>query len=183
MQSVKAFILILILLFLSACGLSTMYGNTTYGTPNKNVQTIPPLLNQELAKIAIKKDRTQISEQLRNNLYDLFKGTQTKIEPEYFLIINIAKTVTPTYTTLTGVSGRNRIVLVAKYQLKRLRDAYPVGSGSTQVSDNYNVSTTRYANYLTEEVTSNKLTQTVAQNLRNLIVNDLIQLDKKESAL
>ncbi len=133
----------------------------------------------DLAAIRIKKDRDKLGQKLKNNLYDLLNPDQLNIEARYFLILEIKKSTSPTFITVTGASGRNNINLNISYKLKNLATAQTVSSGSTSVNDNYNVEENRYATFVSEEFVGENLTKLAAQNLRNSLVNDFIEIKKE----
>ncbi|MBM3579903.1 MAG: hypothetical protein FJX34_03940 [Alphaproteobacteria bacterium] len=134
---------------------------------------------EDLAAIRIKKDRDHLSQELKNNLYDLLNPDYIKTEPKYFLIIRAEKTVGSTFTTQTGASGRNRITINVSYELKNLDSAEIISKGTTSVNDSYDVSTNRYGTYVADDTVQLNLTKIAAQNLRNLLVNDFIEIKKK----
>ena len=137
----------------------------------------------ELAAIKIKKDRDRVSQELKNNLYDLLNPDYVKTEPKYFLILTNSETISPTFITSTGSSGRNKITLNVSYILKDLNNAAIIANGATSVNDNYDVSTSRFGTYTTENYIRNNLTKLAAQNIRNSLVNDLIEMKKKCDAV
>lgn len=164
----------ILLLSLAACGFRVIYEERT-DVVSYAIQ---------LASIRIKKERTQISQELKNNLYDLLNPDYLKVEPKYFLSMKVQKTVTPTFITSTGASGRNKITINITYTLQNIETAAFVSQGSTSVNDNYDVSINRYGTYVADETVSNNLTRIAAQNIRNSLVNDLIEVKKKcEEAL
>jgi hypothetical protein len=133
----------------------------------------------DLAAIRIKKDRTKINQKLKNNLYDLLNPDDLKIDAKYFLILNLNETISPTFITITGASGRNKITLNINYELKNLESAATISKGSTSVNDNYNVTENRYGTYVGDEYLRENLTKIAAQNIRNSLVNDFIEVRKE----
>ena len=132
----------------------------------------------DLASIRIKKDRNRLAQKLKNNLYDLLNPDLLDAKAKYFLIINIKETVSPTFITITGASGRNKITLNISYKLKNLKTAATISTGSTMVNDNYNVTENRYGTYVGDEYLRDNLTKIAAQNIRNSLVNDFIEVKK-----
>ncbi len=171
-----------VLLFIATicigCGFTAIYGKTTYGRSEKASEPITKLLDGELSKIAIQKGKDQLSQKLRNALYDLFVQ---KPDPSYFMSLKVSVSVVPTYITGAGSSGRNRVTLIASYELKRLSDGKLIGKNSTSVYDNYSVSDIRYANYTSEEAIGMQLCELAALNIRDMAVSDLVQFNKEES--
>lgn len=138
---------------------------------------------KELAAIKIKKDRDRVSQELKNNLYDLLNPDYVKTEPKYFLILTNSESISPTFITSTGSSGRNKITLNASYILRDLNSAAIIATGTTSVNDNYDLSTSRFGTYTAENYIRNNLTKLAAQNIRNSLVNDLIEMKKKCDAV
>lgn len=134
---------------------------------------------QELAAIRIKKDRTRLSQQLKNNLYDILNPDYLKVEPKYFLILDVKELTSSTFTTITGASGRNKVTLTASYEFRNLETGETISTGTTSVSDNYDVTTNRYGTYVADEYIQSNITIIAAQNIRNSLVNDLIETKKK----
>ena len=160
-----------LLLALCSCGFQVIYRDHEAGTDISYVD--------ELASIVIKKDRTKVSQDLKNSLYDLFNPDHIKASPKYFLTIKVTQTLSSTFTTSTGSSGRNRVNLNIVYELKNLETAQVISKGATIVSDNYDVTTNRYGTYSAEQYIQTNLSQVAAQNIRNSLVNDFIETRKK----
>ena len=159
------------LLTLCSCGFQVIYRDREAGTDISYVD--------ELAAIVIKKDRTKVSQDLKNSLYDLFNPDHIKATPKYFLIIKVTQSLSSTFTTSTGSSGRNKVILSIFYELKNLETAQVISAGATSVSDNYDVTTNRYGTYSAEQYIQTNLSQVAAQNIRNSLVNDFIETRKK----
>lgn len=165
----KKVLVLITLLNISNCGFQVIYKNDTESVSYE----------QELAAIRIKKDRTKLDQDLKNNLYDLLNPDSIEVEPKYFLILTTNKSVTSTYTTETGASGRDKIYLHINYELKDLKTATTISTGKTSVNDNYDVTINRYGTYTANEYVQLNLTKIAAQNIRNSLVNDLIEMKKK----
>lgn len=160
----------LLLAIISSCGFKVIYKENDNSSQDSYLK--------ELASIRIKKDRDQLSQKLKNHLYDILNPNYKETEAKYLLILSIKESNTPTFVTLSGSSGRNKITITVDYQLKRLEDAKLIASGSTSVNDNYDVSNNRYGTYTIEEYTKVNLTKLAAQNIRNSLVNDLTEAKK-----
>ncbi len=154
---------------LSACGLQVVYKD----------QNLSTSLSHELAGIRIKKDRTELSQQLRNNLYDLLNPDHIKAQSKYFLILKLTQSSTPTFITTTGASGRNKITLGVNYELRNSENMQEITKGRVEISDNYDVSLSRFGTYVSQNYVENNLTKLIAQNIRNSLVNDLVELQKR----
>jgi len=164
-------IIILLTLAISSCGFEVMYKTKQDGVDTSYIK--------ELASIRIQKDRERTSQILKNNLYDLLNPNEIKTEPKYFLILELREQVSPTFITFTGASGRNKITISVNYTLKNLETAETISTGQTSVNDNYDVSDNRFGTYTAEEYIKENLTKLAAQNIRNSLVNDLIEHNKK----
>ena len=134
---------------------------------------------EDLASIRIKKDRDHLSQELKNNLYDLLNPDYIKSEPKYFLILRASKSVSGALITQTGASGRNRVNIDVLYELKNLENGAIISRGTTAVNDSYDVSTNRYGTYVADDTVRLNLTKIAAQNIRNALVNDFIEVKKK----
>ncbi|MBU6140586.1 MAG: hypothetical protein KGP29_03390 [Proteobacteria bacterium] len=165
----RNFFCLIILLGLFSCGFQVIYRNEVNSFS----------YSEDLASIRIKKDRNHLSQELKNNLYDLLNPDYIKAEPKYFLILRTSKTISGTLITQTGASGRNKITIEVSYDLKNLENNAIISRGITSVNDSYDVSTNRYGTYVSEETVENNLTKIAAQNIRNAIVNDFIEVKKK----
>ena len=166
---IKLTVFLTLFFFINSCGLQVVYKD----------QNLSSSLSHELATIAIQKDRTQISQQLRKNLYDILNPDYIKTDSKFLLILDLKQSVNPTFITTTGASGRNRVSLSVNYKLKDIATAREVAKGSSEVSDNYDVSLNRYATNISEDYVKNNLTKLLAQNIRDMIINDLVELRKK----
>jgi hypothetical protein len=167
----KKLVLAIILLSLFSCGFQVMYRDEESHASYES----------DLAAIRIKKDRTRVDQQVKNNLYDILNPDSLDVSAKYFLILTVKETVSPTFITITGASGRNRITISVSYELKNLETAATISKGSTSVNDNYNVTENRYGTYVGDEYLRDNLTKIAAQNIRNSLVNDFIEA-KKECA-
>jgi len=170
-QALKKTFGILLILTFSACDFQVIY--------KEKVRGVGITYAQDLSAIRIKKDRTKLSQELKNNLYDILNPDYIKSEPKYFLILTAKSGISSTFTTFTGASGRNRVTLDVTYILKNLDNATTISSGTTSVNDNYDVTTNRYGTYNAEQYILTNLTKIAAQNIRNSLVNDFIETRKK----
>ncbi len=167
--------LIITFLFLSfcSCGFRVIY--------NENDKDAEFNYENELAAIRIKKNRTKLDQDLKNNLYDLLNPDYIEIEPKYFLILTSKKSTTSTFTTVSGASGRNRDFVNVKYELRNLANGELISQGEVTLNDNYDVTQNRYATYVADEYVTSNLVKSLAKNLRYSLVNDLIEMKKKEA--
>jgi len=161
---------ILIAASLCGCGFQVIYKERG---KNADISYV-----DELAAIRIKKDRDRLSQELKNHLYDLLNPDYKKVEPKYFLIITQKDSVSPTFITVIGSSGRNRITTSVNYELKDLQTGKTIAAGSTSVYDNYDVSSNRFGTYTAENYVRSNLTTLAAQNIRNSLVNDFIEIQR-----
>ena len=102
-----------------------------------------------------------------------------KTEAKYFLELDLETTVAPTFTNISGASGRNKATLTVNYVLKNIKTAQIISQGSTDAYDSYDVSQNRYATYTADEYVKDNLTNVIAQKIRNSIVNDISE-EKRE---
>jgi len=161
----KFLIFILLIFSISSCGLQVIYKD----------QFDENSIAHQLASIRIKKDRNQLAQTLKNNLYDVLNPDYIKTEAKYFLELNLETSVSPTFTNITGGSGRNKATLKVSYVLKNIKTAQIISKGETDVYDSYDVSQNRYATYTADEYVKNNLTNVIAQKIRNSIVNDITE--------
>lgn len=169
---IKSYYLIFTLscaLIINSCGFQVIYKD----------QYKEKSFSNELASIRIKKNRKQLDQQLKNNIYDTLNPDYIKVEPKYFLETTLTTNTFSTFITSTGASGRNRVNLVVSYKLKNLKTMELISEGTTSMSDNYDVSTNRYGTLVADDYIKNNLTKIIAQNIRNSIVNDIIEMRKK----
>ncbi len=132
--------------------------------------------SSELAAIRIKKNRDMLDQKMRNNLYDVLNPDFLKVEPLYFLEVSLTSTTSDTFITSTGASGRKRVLISATYQLKNLKNLAVISSGTTEANDNYDISSNRYGTLVADQYIKNNLTKIIAQNIRNSIVNDFVEI-------
>lgn len=161
-------ILTTILLTLTSCGFHVIYDTQ---------DTFAHM--DDLAAIRIQKDRDRVSQLLKNNLYDYLNPESIAAEPKYFLNLTVTKSIHPTFITLTGASGRNKVVLNVTYTLKNLENGKVISFGNSMVNDSYDVGLNRYATHVAEESVAGNLTKVAAQQIRNSLVNDFIEVRKK----
>jgi hypothetical protein len=161
------FLLAITSLALASCGFNIMYkteGNSSY--------------YRELAAIQIKDVRSHINQELKNDLLDIFNYDNIKTEPKYLLSLTINKIISPTFINYNGASGRNHIILNVKYELKDISSLETIASGESSAADDFNVETRRFGNYIAEEHIQSNLLKLVAEDIRGLLVKDLIEISK-----
>lgn len=155
---------------ISSCGFQVIYHETD--AENKTSY------EQELATIRIQKDGGRLTQELRNALKDSFNPDYIDEEPKYILVLKMSQSIGGTFITVTGASGRNRITLSIDYTLKDAATGKIIAIGSTVVNDNYDVQINRYGTHVAEDYARSNLVKIAALNIRNLLVNDLIELKK-----
>jgi hypothetical protein len=158
-----------ILLITSSCGFHVIYSQDDQNFSHTN----------DLAAIRIKKDRDRTSQLLKNNLYDFLNPENLSADAKYFLTLHTERAITPTFITLTGASGRNKVILRVSYELQNLETAQVISTGKAMSNDSYDVTTNRYATSIAEESVTANLTKVAAQEIRNSLVNDFIEMRKK----
>jgi len=156
---------ILMFFLISSCGFQVIYKD----------QYVENSLAHQLASIVIKKERNQLSQTLKNNVYDALNQDSIKTTNKYFLEMNLKQSVSPTFTNVSGGSGRNKVTINVTYVLKKIATAQIISEGNTEVFDSYDVTPNRYATYTADEFARENLTKIIAQNIRNSIVNDLME--------
>lgn len=167
---IKKFLKILLVsTIISSCGFQVIYDEKKSGISYE----------EELAAIKIQKNSGRLSQELRNTLHDLLNPDFLKVKPKYILTLTVQDSITSTFTTTTGSSGRNRVVITINYKLLDLQDGKEIATGTTTVGDNYDVQVKRYGTYTAENYTRLNVTKIAAQNIRNLLVNDIIEAKKE----
>ncbi len=160
--------ILLISAIISSCGFQVIYDEKQSGISYE----------QELAAIKIQKSSGRLSQELRNTLHYLFNPDFLQVEPKYILTLTISDSISSTFTTTTGSSGRNRVTVTVKYNLLDLKTGKSIAEGTTNVGDNYDVQNNRYGTYTAENYTKLNVLKIAAQNIRNLLVNDIIEAKK-----
>ena len=130
--------------------------------------------NEELASIKIEVPRSKLYQDLKNNLGNILNPNDVKIDPKYSINVTLKKTISSTFTTSTGSSGRNKITLNADYSLKDLYSGDVIANGNVSASDDFDVGIKRFANYIAEEAITSNLTNIIARNIRNSLIDDII---------
>lgn len=168
-------ILILACFFATSCGFEIIYKEEKKSGDDISYA-------YELAAIDVKNVKIRSDQIFKNNLLDILNPDNIKTEKKYFLDFTIIKTISPTFITATGASGRDKITLEVRYRLTELK-SQNITTGSTIVSDDFNIDENRFGNYNLEEATEQNLAKIAAQNIRNLIVSDLIDFNKKNQEI
>jgi hypothetical protein len=171
---VRIFSKFLLFIFLSsilfACGFQVIYREPDIS--NKSAY------EEELASIRIQKDSGRLTQELRNAVKDALNPDYIESDPRYVLSMSLTKGVAGTFITSTGASGRNKVILTIEYRLYDAINGRLLSTGVTTVNDNYDVQTNRYGTYVAEEYVRSNLVKVAALNIRNLLVNDLIEIKK-----
>ena len=156
----------LILFCVSNCGFQPIY--------QKPPEESRINYEDRLAAIKISTKRKRIDQKLRDNLGKVLNPNKIRIEKKYLLSIDLDKSTIGTFINPTGSVGRNKVTLTVNYKLIRIADNETISTGSISAKDDFNVEEKRFANYITEEEMELNLTQLIAQNIRNSLINDLI---------
>ncbi len=159
------------LVSLSNCGFQTIYQDEK--------QLAQPYV-EKLAQIRIQKKRTKTDQDLKNSLYDLLNPDYIKADPKYLLVITTNVTVNPTFITLIGAAGRYKVMFNITYELKDLETAKTIARGATMANDNYDITPNRYGTFVVDEYIKANLTKVAAQNIRNSLINDFLEIERKE---
>ena len=101
----RKFLAVFLIIGLCNCGFQVIY---------KDRKEADISYIHELASIRIKKDRNRLAQELKNNLYELLNPDYLKVDAKYFLTLTIQESLSPTFISLTGASGRNKITLNIK---------------------------------------------------------------------
>jgi hypothetical protein len=104
-----------------------------------------------------------------------------QIDPKYLLSVTLVKSLTSTFTTSIGSSGRNKVILTANYNLKDLQTGDIIDIGVAMAQDDFDVEVKRFANYTTQDTIEMNLTKIIAQNIRNSLIRGLSQKDKEKT--
>lgn len=170
-MNLRIVIIFLLILLPCSCGFESVYNleNKISGVDN---------YEEELAAIKIKKESKRINQVLRNNLEDALNPDDIKTEPKYSLEISLSKSISSTFITSTGASGRNKVILNATYKLIDLNSGKVIATGISTANDDFDVETRRFANYITGEAIELNLTKIIAKNIRNLLVGDITSFIK-----
>jgi len=166
--------LIFFLLAVSSCGLQIIYREDDSNKIS---------YEKELATIRIQKDSGRLTQELRNAIKDTINPDFLEEDAKYILILSLGKGTSGTFITSTGASGRNRVTLSIDYQLKNIATGEISAKGSTFVADNYDVQDNRFGTYTADQYASSNLVKIAAQNIRNSLVNDLIEIKKKQEKI
>ncbi len=164
----KISFLLFLIFSISNCGFEVIYREKDSGIS----------YTEELAAIKIQKDSQRLSQNLRNSLYDIFNPDSIKVEPKYYITLEIQESIGGTFLTETGAIGRNKVTLTVKYNFYDLKTLELIASGTASANDNYDIDFNRYGTHVTNDYTVLNLTKVVAQNIRNLLVNDIIEMKK-----
>ena len=169
----KKYFLFILFCALSSCGFHAIYNGDNISNSSSNAESKAEDYKQKLAAITIKSQKKHIDQKLKNNLEELLNPYNIKTEPRYILTTSLTKSLGGTFTTSSGAVGRNRLILNVTYDLKDLNSGETVSFGTVIAKDDFDVSTTRFANYTAEEAIEINLTKIVAGNIRDRLVNDL----------
>ena len=155
-----------ILQFATSCGFTVLYDQKTTGLNYE----------KELAAIKIQKDAGTTSQELRTAIYNAINPDHFNEEIKYYLVLNSSESISSTFLTSAGSSGRNKLNMTVKYELKSYKNDRLVTSGIVKDSESYNVNLNRYGTYTAEEFARSNLAKALSQKIRNLLVQDIIEL-------
>ena len=158
--------LTIILFLLNSCGFSPIYYSSQ--SKQKNID-----YHNKLILVKIKKHRSDIDHELHKNLTKILNPYNLTIQKKYLLDIKLTDQISSTFTTSTGSSGRNKVILTANYKLTDIDSQELIGYGESSESSDFDVSSKRFANYTTEEEIKLNITKVRAKDIRDMIINDL----------
>lgn len=159
------FRVIFIILFLSACGFQPIYKTDISGNETR--------YESKLAAVEFSGKRKRIYQKLEENLKKVLNPNKINVKKEYILNIETSKRISTAFINPTGSSGRNMVTLRANYTLTRISDDEVIATGDTLAKDHYDIEDRRFANYIAEENIELNLTNLIAQNIRDSLINDL----------
>jgi hypothetical protein len=158
----------ILFLFLTSCGLHPIYK-----TDNK-ISNQSQSYQRELASITVYVTRKKLNQNLKNNLEKVLNPEDIKTDPKYLISITLSRSLSSTFTNFTGSSGRNKVTLIADYELKDLSSGDIIARGVTTAKDDFDVKDKIFANYIAEDVIADNLTLIIARNIRDLLINDIV---------
>jgi len=167
----------LLFLFLTSCGLHPIYK-----TGNK-ISNQSQSYKRELASIKVEVVRKKLNQDLKNNLEKVLNPEDIKTDPKYSISITLTRSLSSTFTNYTGSSGRNKVTLVASYELKDLSSGDVIATGTAIAKDDFDVGDKRFANYIAEDAIAENLTVIIARNIRDLLVNDIVNNYKSKDVV
>lgn len=168
----KVILTILILNLATNCGFTPIYKNSSLENGIN--------YEEKLAAIKFQTKRKRINQKLRINLEKNLNPKKIITDKKYLLEIDLEKSIHGTIINRTGSSGRNKVILTANYQLTRISDGEIISKGFTRANDDFDVEDKRFANYTLQEQIELNLTDLIAQNIRNSLINDLLNESKEE---
>ena len=154
-----AIIYIVILLISASCGFKPLY------RVNNNIN-----YNNDITSIKVQASNKKYNQILKNNLYDLINPKNIKNDAKYLLKIDISKNINSTYITETGSSGRNRVTISVHYIMEEIASDNIIASNNVSLSENYDITSNRYASHKMEEYKINNLLKIIAKDIRNEII-------------
>lgn len=160
---------VLILIFLAACGFQPIY--------KAKISENQINYENKLAAIEIRGNKKRIYQKLQNNLTAVLNPNQIDIPKEYILTIKIDKNIAVTFINPTGSAGRNKVTLTASYELRKIDDEEVIARGTASAKDDFDVEGKRFADYISQEEIELNLTQLIAQNIRDSLINDLFKIE------
>jgi hypothetical protein len=154
-------------LVLSSCGFQAIYSDNRISSESKSY-------DEELASITVKISRKKLNQDLKNNLEDILNPNKIEIDQKYLIDISLEKSIGGSIITSTGSDGRRKVILTAKYRLRDFHSGELIATGVANAEDDFDVERNRFGNYTAEESIASNLTLVIAQNIRNLLINDIV---------
>jgi LPS-assembly lipoprotein len=127
-----ALVLVVLTLFLAACGFKPLYGRHGAGT-------LPA--EQYLARINIEQVADRVGQQLRNNLLSRLNPKGPSADPLYSLSINVTESITNLVIKKSAVVTRGNLRIAASYSMALVRG---VGAGEGGLASGTVLSTSSY---------------------------------------
>ncbi len=163
---------LIVVLFSASCGFTVIYDQKDSGINYE----------RELASIKVQKYAGTISQELRTAIYDAINPDHLEEEVKYYLVLDSSEGLASTFLTSSGSSGRNNVSMGLNYQLKLYKNDRVIASGTVSDSESYNVAANRYGNYNSEEFARSNLLKTLAEKLKNMLIQDIILIEKGEDS-
>jgi hypothetical protein len=153
-----AIIYIALLLLSASCGFKPLY------KLNSNIY------DSNITSIKVQASNKKYNQILKNNLYDIMNPKNIESDFKYLLKFDISKNINSTYTTQTGSSGRNRVTINVNYVMTDIVTKKIIVNNDISLSENYDITSNRYASHKMEEYKVNNLLKIIAKDIRNDII-------------
>lgn len=158
------FIVLFLLLNLSACGFTPIYSEASLGGA----------LKSRLDQIKVKPIAGKFGQTLRLEILDIFQQYNEPQRPDYVLKVNLKQKEEATAIEQDRQITRYNVIVTADYTLNTDSAGESLDKGSVKLVGSYDAVESEFATYVAKQAAIERITKEIAQELKHRVVASLL---------